>query len=346
MNLHMDYCKSIYGDTYTISEFIENEECGSRGEVEDYYKRLGQLLFIIYLLNGNDFHYENIIARGSQVYLIDIETLFQVANVDVISGDDTAEYMISKEYADSVLSVGILPLLGFNQNLEGKSVDISALNGKKQKLPYKILQMKNINTTEMIFEYDFGEIGGGGNIPILNGEKQFFMEYAESLIEGFSAMSAYIMKNKCEIRHYISDIFSKPDLMVRQLTKSTATYAALLQYFNHPNYLRDMSDSAEIYESRPNPFIIYIIYLLAAILAAGIGWMYFSDIDMVVKGNSVFRSNEKARYVSADTGGVIAECNTEEGQYVNKGDILFVINSQEQIIIKSDISGEYSRVLC
>lgn len=278
MNLHMDYCKSIYGDTYTISEFIENEECGSRGEVEDYYKRLGQLLFIIYLLNGNDFHYENIIARGSQVYLIDIETLFQVANVDVISGDDTAEYMISKEYADSVLSVGILPLLGFNQNLEGKSVDISALNGKKQKLPYKILQMKNINTTEMIFEYDFGEIGGGGNIPILNGEKQFFMEYAESLIEGFSAMSAYIMKNKCEIRHYISDIFSKPDLMVRQLTKSTATYAALLQYFNHPNYLRDMSDSAEIYESRPNPFIYILFICLLQYLQQGLDGCTFRTL--------------------------------------------------------------------
>lgn len=247
--LQMSYSKSIYGDTYTLCEFINNEECISNAEVEEYYTRLGQLLFLIYLLNGTDFHYENIIAKRGQVYLIDIETLFQVANIDVILGNDTAEYAISKEYADSVLSVGILPLLGFNQNLEGKSVDISALNGQKQRLPFKVLQMKNVNTTDMIFEYDFAEINGGGNIPILDGEKQFFMEHLECLINGFDSMSQYIIKNKDKIKEYVLEVFGQPDLMVRQLTKATATYATLLQYFNHPNYLNDMIYMERLFEN-------------------------------------------------------------------------------------------------
>lgn len=103
--------------------------------------------------------------------------------------------------------------------------------------------------------------------------------------------------------------------------------------------MKDMSDSIEVYESRPNRALIYIIYLLAAILIIGTGWMYFSHMDIVVKSNGIFRSNEEAIYVSVGNGGVIVECNIEEGQYVEKGDILFVIEMQERTAVVAEVSG-------
>ncbi|WP_156021159.1 DUF4135 domain-containing protein [Streptococcus ruminantium] len=44
--------------------------------IENYYRRLGQLLCIIYILNGGDLHYENIISHGEYPVIIDMEPLF------------------------------------------------------------------------------------------------------------------------------------------------------------------------------------------------------------------------------------------------------------------------------
>lgn len=55
--------------------------------------------------------------------------------------------------------------------------------------------------------------------------------------------------------------------------------------------MKDMSDSTEVYQSRPNPFMIYFIYLLVIMFVALIVWMYFFEIDIVVKGNGMLRSD-------------------------------------------------------
>lgn len=36
-----------------------------------------------------------------------------------------------------------------------------------------------------------------------------------------------------------------------------------------------MSDSTEVYNSRPNPFLTYFIYFLLLIILIAFGWMYF-----------------------------------------------------------------------
>lgn len=247
--LEMQHCKSIYLDNCAFSEFIQNEECENEKQVSDYYERLGQLLFLIYILNGTDFHFENIISSGGQAYLIDIETLFQVVNVEAIYMEETVENQVSKEYADSVLAIGILPLLGLNQNSEGKSVDISALNGEQQVLPFKVLRLKNVNTADMIFDYDYAQLSDTQNIPIMNGKKVYFKEYSDSLVNGFANMAEFIMENKQEFLNTVYSLFSEAGIYVRQLTKATASYTVLQQYFNHPNYLKDMIYMERLFEN-------------------------------------------------------------------------------------------------
>lgn len=92
--------------------------------------------------------------------------------------------------------------------------------------------------------------------------------------------------------------------------------------------MEEISDSVEVYESKPNPFLVYIIYVMAALLIIAFGWMYFSKIDIVVKSNGVFRSNEDAINVSIGINGKISSCNIDEGQYVEEGDILFTIDAE------------------
>lgn len=69
--------KRITNEKYCIEEFISNRECKTEDEIIKYYHRFGEYVALAYLLCGNDFHYENVIAHGEFPVLIDIETLIQ-----------------------------------------------------------------------------------------------------------------------------------------------------------------------------------------------------------------------------------------------------------------------------
>ena len=90
--------------------------------------------------------------------------------------------------------------------------------------------------------------------------------------------------------------------------------------------MKDMSDSTEVYNSRPNPFFVYFIYLLLGMLIVALCWMYFSKIDISVKSNGIFRSDGDIVDISNGVTGKVEKRNFSEGQYVNKGDILLTLS--------------------
>lgn len=98
--------------------------------------------------------------------------------------------------------------------------------------------------------------------------------------------------------------------------------------------MNDMSDSSELYESKPNAWLSYFIYFVLVILLTGFAWSYFSKIDIVVKANGIININNKNTVVSADITGKIESLNVSNGTYVKKGDILLSLNSKE---IKNNI---------
>jgi len=61
--------KGFYKDKYTFEKFIEYKGCTDERQIENYYKRFGEIISIAYFLCGNDFHFENIIAHGEYPYL-------------------------------------------------------------------------------------------------------------------------------------------------------------------------------------------------------------------------------------------------------------------------------------
>ena len=87
-----------------------------------------------------------------------------------------------------------------------------------------------------------------------------------------------------------------------------------------------MSDTTESYEARPNPFLVYFIYLLLLLFVCALGWMYFFQIDIVVKSNGIFRNGEASYEVSSAISGKVESCNITEGQLVQEGDVLLTIN--------------------
>ena len=85
-------------------------ECATDAEVERFYRRGGMLLCLMYVLGGEDFHSDNVLACGEQPALIDLEVLLRpVRAPDVIGGAPARP--VWRWVHESVLRTGLLPEL-------------------------------------------------------------------------------------------------------------------------------------------------------------------------------------------------------------------------------------------
>lgn len=57
--------------------------------------------------------------------------------------------------------------------------------------------------------------------------------------------------------------------------------------------MNEMSDSRELYESRPNPWFSVLIYTILTIVIVAVIWAYFGRIDVVVKSDGIIRPNSQ-----------------------------------------------------
>lgn len=93
--------------------------------------------------------------------------------------------------------------------------------------------------------------------------------------------------------------------------------------------MKDMSDSREVYESRPNPVLPGFIWLLLVMIAAAFVWMAFFKIDIVVKAAGTVSAAEEVATVTNQVSGTITARMIEDGQNVEKDDVLYTISHEE-----------------
>lgn len=92
--------------------------------------------------------------------------------------------------------------------------------------------------------------------------------------------------------------------------------------------MNDMSDSREVYESRPHPFFVLFIYLLMVLVAVALLWAALFKIDIVVKGTGTVSAREDSSVITNTYAGAITKCNIADGQEVKKGDILYEVEAK------------------
>lgn len=93
--------------------------------------------------------------------------------------------------------------------------------------------------------------------------------------------------------------------------------------------MKDMSDSTEVYESRPNHFLVYTIYIILIILVVAVLWMALFKMDIVVKSNGIFKGSNAVYEISSGVTGSVEETHIENGQYVTEGDVLYILSIDE-----------------
>lgn len=175
-----------------------------QSDEKKYYFRMGEILALYYLLDGNDLHFENIISSCEYPVLIDTETIFSNRMMTKIEGENI---LLSKEEnAYSVISIkdiGIIP----NYIKIGKdSVNISAI---RNRVDEKINKKYKIDKSKLH----------------MAGEYLTVDEICQELMKGFSAVYQVFMLHKTDIYEHIKDC--SKNMCVRYLKRPTNDYSKI-----------------------------------------------------------------------------------------------------------------------
>lgn len=105
-----------------------------------------------------------------------------------------------------------------------------------------------------------------------------------------------------------------------------------------------MSDSTEVYSTRPSPVFAILIYLLAGALALSLLWMGVFQIDIVTHADGIIRSGTATATITNIIEGKVTNWNVEDGEYVQAGNLLFSIDSSELVRQEENCAAELKSI--
>lgn len=234
--------KVLNRSTHGWMEFVEHESLPDAAAADRYYRRIGMILCLITVLAGTDFHFENIIASGEQPMLVDLETLLQATvrpwDADTPrSADHRAGAMIDR----SVLRSGLLP--SWVRGAQGKSFDHSGLGGEQKQNTGRLYpDWKDVNTDRMVLEYKHVQMQPETNIPVLDGEPVSASGQSMNIADGFGAMYRLLMVRRDELLAADGPLKRFRGVKLRQVLRTTRTYATISRRLLDPEFLRDAAD--------------------------------------------------------------------------------------------------------
>lgn len=208
--LDMHYPDFIDCKEYSWFNKINYKVLSSSAEFRDYYIRLGQTIAIIYILNGGDLHYENIISHGPYPIIIDSEPLltnrlrFKKNDTSTLIQNNSINYL-----DDSVRNSLMLPNVF---SLRGQYFEFS---------PLKIYDELGPNTQE--------DKKKSCNHKVLKSELNMVSEF---VCLGFMNTYEEVLKNRENYKKYITNQFK--DLRLRFLNKPTDDYSKVRDLLRNP----------------------------------------------------------------------------------------------------------------
>lgn len=108
--------------------------------------------------------------------------------------------------------------------------------------------------------------------------------------------------------------------------------------------IEEMSDSAEVYENRPNPVFAGVIYIVGFLLLISILVMSFLKMDVVVTSGGMVKNSEVTATVTNMIPGIVQEYYMEDGAFVEEGQVLFVVDTEEAKVQKESYETELEKV--
>ena len=225
---------------YGWVEYVEHRSAASEEQIRRYYRRTGHLLCLIYVLNGSDFHFQNMIADGEHPVPVDLETIyhhrlrFQTGNNDMNIDEIAAKLNVS------VLSTDLLP---DPVKFDNQYFDISGLaRSEEEEGEADCIVWKHVNTDGMDYCYEPQRPKPARNLPKLNNRTNGPDDYTKIILEGFEEAYRFLRDKAVLLLDGSGPLRALFAHDARFIFRSTAFYSLVLQRALHPAYLRDGVD--------------------------------------------------------------------------------------------------------
>lgn len=221
-------------DGYGWLEFIEHRPCADHDEVRRFYYRQGALLALLYVLDGTDMHYENLVACGDQPVFVDVETLLHptLAQPTPVGPDPAAQAL-----AASVHRTALLPLMLVGDH---GMADLSGLGGDRDTVAPNVgIGFAEPGTDAMRLVRRPVTMPGGHNRPLVGDREVEPTQYRPALLSGFRCAYDAVAANRDDLTGPDGLLSSCANDEIRLITRPTQLYASLLDESTHPDALRD-----------------------------------------------------------------------------------------------------------
>ena len=182
--------KSIAGDGYGWTEFIDNAGCEREQGCQRYFYRAGAWLALFHCFVTSDIHHENMIAAGDHPVPIDVETLLQAgaSRANAARAESQAYEAARELIANSVAAVGLLPAYGQSGSV------VHAAGGVASEWPAgKKLMWDHINSDAMRPSMVQEISKPPSNLPRIGADRHVGLAaYIEDFISGFREYATFL----------------------------------------------------------------------------------------------------------------------------------------------------------
>jgi type 2 lantibiotic biosynthesis protein LanM len=229
---------------YGWCEYVPPRPCRDLRQVEAFYRRIGAILFLTYLLDGVDLHAENLVACGEHPILVDLETLFQ-SRPQARSKKAREASVLDDLASELVIRTGLLP-----QQMWGEkgSVEISGLaGGGRQLAPHRVARWRCRGADTMHRVMTRVSMPRTYNRPRLRGTALGIAEYRQNLIDGFIQAYGLAVKHRQELLAPCGPILAFRGDWVRFLARGSQTYATLLEESYRPSCMKDARERDQLF---------------------------------------------------------------------------------------------------
>ena len=226
---------------YGWMDHVGAAPCAEPAQIVAFYLRAGGLLCLMSLLQGTDFHHENLIACGDQPVVVDAETLFHPRVPREVAADLGPG---SRRGGDDDDPAGRLAETGFLPGDSGP--DFSALGATEPiETSFRIARCDAANCDAMAVNYEIYKAPPRDNAPKLNGCPQTAASHQDAIVAGYAEMSRLILRNRPTFLAVIARFARRRG---RVVARSTNTYGLLLQASLQPELMRDGGARGVLFE--------------------------------------------------------------------------------------------------
>ena len=225
-------------DGFGFMEWVAHRICDSDEELVSFYTNAGRTMAVLHLLGCTDCHYENLIASGDQLVLIDTETLLEADLRDLISdeGEDSNHLSaLQTSMQGSVLRSGLLPQWLMAGAGKKRAFDISALGIQPPPIEREMPGWLGLNSDGMMAGRSTKPCELPTSLPVGLGQNQRLTDFVEQLCDGFALQLQEAIRLRTNLLEALCQFSGKPRRLV---ARATRLYFTIQRQMLEPGSLR------------------------------------------------------------------------------------------------------------